>query len=88
MGWASHTGMGYAPLSFAEIEAWARLTQTRVLPWEALALRQASAAYVGQLHAGDGGAPFTGTTAPRRRSAGSFAAQARAINAGKRGKAP
>jgi hypothetical protein len=42
--------MGPVPLQWAELAQWQRLTSAPVQPWQARALRQASAAYVSQLH--------------------------------------
>ena len=41
---------GPVPVGWADIGAWVRLTGTPLQPWQAHALRSASAAYVGQLH--------------------------------------
>lgn len=54
-GPCSHGAMGPVPLQWAELAQWQRLTRTPLHPWQARALRQASAAYVGQLH--DAAAP-------------------------------
>ena len=80
LGWSGSTGMGPAPLSFQEIEAWSRLTKTPLEPWEALALRTASAAYVGQLGAGDLPAPYAHPQLRVQPGRSGFAAQAKSIN--------
>lgn len=41
-------GMGAAPLTWGEIESWARLTGHQVAPWEAEILRHLSIAFVQQ----------------------------------------
>lgn len=50
LGMAGTGGMGAAPLSWAEMAEWQRLTAHRLQPWEARAIRQASVQYVNQLH--------------------------------------
>ncbi len=42
-------GMGLAPLSWREIEAWQRMTRVTIAPWEARLLRSLSLAYLAQL---------------------------------------
>ena len=41
---------GPAPVSFQEIEAWARMTKTTLPGWEVLMLRQLSKDFVSQYH--------------------------------------
>lgn len=41
-------GMGAAPVSWAEIDAWMRRTGIRLVAWEARLLRDLSSAYLGQ----------------------------------------
>lgn len=48
MGACSHTGMGQAPLSWQEIEAWQVLNGISLKPWELSIIRKASAVYVEQ----------------------------------------
>lgn len=49
LGLCAAGGMGPAPLSWADLAHWQRLTGEPLHPWQARALRQASAAYVSQL---------------------------------------
>lgn len=51
LGPCGHGAMGPVPTGWGEMAQWARLTGTPVQPWQARALRAASAAYVSQLHA-------------------------------------
>lgn len=39
-------GFGPNPLSFSEIESWARLTGRKVAPWEVRAIKQVDAVYL------------------------------------------
>lgn len=48
VGPAQSGGMGQAPLSFQEIDAWSRLTGRSVSPFEALTLRRMSMAWVAE----------------------------------------
>jgi len=48
VGPVSHGGMGMAPISYQEIQAWSTLTGTNLSPWDSLMLRQLSRAYVNQ----------------------------------------
>lgn len=49
VGPVGSNGFGPEPLSWQEIEAWSRLTQTDLDTWEALTLRKLSADYSSQL---------------------------------------
>lgn len=49
-GPVTSAGMGPAPLSALEIQAWQRGAGIDLMPWEFLALRKLSRAYCGQLH--------------------------------------
>lgn len=49
LGVAGSGGMGAAPVSWAEIAEWQRLTAHPLQPWEARAIRLASVEYVSQL---------------------------------------
>ena len=42
-------GFGLNPISFADIEAWSRLTGARPLPWEVRAIKAMDAALLGEL---------------------------------------
>lgn len=58
LGLCTAGGMGPAPLGWADLAHWQRLTGEPLQPWQARALRQASAAYVTQLaDAADPGCP-------------------------------
>jgi len=46
LGWASSSGMGIVSVSFQEIEAYVRLTNSSLSPDEVLLLKQMSSAYV------------------------------------------
>lgn len=48
IGITETTGMGPAPLSWREIEAWQHATNVRMAPWEARLIRQLSIAYIAQ----------------------------------------
>lgn len=50
LGPCSHGAMGPLPVGWVDISHWARITCTPLQPWQAQALRTASAAYVSQLH--------------------------------------
>lgn len=52
-GPVSAGGMGVAPLSYSEIDAWARTTATPLQPWEAQMLRRLSRAYAASLRASE-----------------------------------
>ena len=70
-GPVSAAGMGPAPLSWPDLQAWAQATATPLRPWEARLLRQASGEYLSELQAAeapDRPAPWTQTlpTAERR----------------------
>tara|TARA_Y100000296_G_scaffold84935_2_gene119608 strand:- start:526 stop:825 length:300 start_codon:yes stop_codon:yes gene_type:complete len=64
------TGMGLAPVSFGEIEAWSRLTGARLTGWQVDALSMMSRAYVAQRNKGEGKPPtpppWSGTSATRK----------------------
>jgi hypothetical protein len=47
IGPCMYSGMGEAPLTHGEIEAWQRNTGTRLTPWEARTLRTLSLAHIG-----------------------------------------
>lgn len=49
IGMTEATGMGPAPLSWREIEAWRRNTGVWIAPWEARLIRKLSLSYIGQL---------------------------------------
>lgn len=44
------TGMGPVPLSWQEIDAWMRVTETNPELWERILIKDLSEAYVGELH--------------------------------------
>lgn len=46
IGITETTGMGPAPLSWREIEAWQSAVNVRLAPWEARLMRQLSLAYI------------------------------------------
>lgn len=48
VGPVATTGMGIAPISFQEIEAWQRCTEVQLSGWEASTLRDLSVTYVEQ----------------------------------------
>lgn len=48
MGITEATGMGPAPLSWREIEAWQRASAIELSPWEASLIRKLSIAYIGE----------------------------------------
>lgn len=48
LGFCTYSGMGMESLSFREIQAWCDTTSTVLQPWESLALRELSTAYVVQ----------------------------------------
>lgn len=50
LGWVLPGGMGAAPLSAAELHAWACLTGHRLQAWEVEALLAASRAYLAAVH--------------------------------------
>lgn len=50
--------MGIGPISFAEIQAYAQLTDTELMPWEVQAIRAASSAYCAAARNGDAFEPF------------------------------
>ncbi len=49
-GLVSSSGMGVLPLSWQEIEAWLRVTQTDAQLWERLLVRELSESYVGEFN--------------------------------------
>lgn len=49
VGMAASGGMGPAPITWAEIGQWQRLTAQPLQPWEARSIRQASVEYVSEL---------------------------------------
>lgn len=48
LGITETTGMGPAPLSWREIEAWQRGTNVRLAPWEARLIRKLSVVYLSE----------------------------------------
>ena len=48
MGISEAAGMGSAPLSWVTIDAWQRITGTRLSPWEARLIRSLSVAYLAE----------------------------------------
>ncbi len=70
------TGMGQAPLSCTEIEAWQRCTQTRLEPWEFSLIRSASNAYVIQSVSDDTDPPYSEQPHMKPVVAGAFKALA------------
>lgn len=48
IGLTGSTGMGPAPLSWLEIEAWQRVTGFDLMPWEARLLRTLSVDYIAE----------------------------------------
>lgn len=48
IGITETTGMGPAPLSWREIDAWCRRTRVDLAPWEARVIRQLSLAYIAE----------------------------------------
>lgn len=66
VGPASSTGLGPAPLSWQEIESWARAMPRGVQPWEKLFIRQLSMEWVAELARAEDPsrpAPWDGDTA-------------------------
>lgn len=60
LGWLHELGMcvpGPEPLPATEITAWAHGSGRRLLPWEFLALQEASRAFVSEFHAGNAQPP-------------------------------
>ena len=53
MGYCSSQGFGPSPLSFTEISAWQRVTDTPLSHWEATAMRYLSSEYVRKLKASE-----------------------------------
>jgi hypothetical protein len=77
LGWCSYTEAGPRPLGYAEIQAWAQLTRTRLTPWEAVMLRSLTAAYAGSAAAATEPscpAPWPQTEAVSQSKAAAFAA--------------
>ena len=70
------TGMGQAPLSCTEIEAWQRCTQTRLESWEFSLIRSASNAYVIQSVSDDTDPPYSEQPHMKPVVAGAFKALA------------
>lgn len=61
-GLLTATGMGVAPLSWQEIEAWASVTETQTELWERLMIKELSEVYVRELNvasAKDAPSPYT-----------------------------
>jgi hypothetical protein len=50
IGLCGQGAMGPVPIGWTDLAHWMRLTGAPAQPWQLRALRQASAAYVGQLH--------------------------------------
>lgn len=73
------TGMGQAPLSCTEIEAWQRCTQTRLEPWEFSLIRSASNAYVIQSVSDDTDPPHSEQPHMKPVVAGAFKALAQRL---------
>lgn len=53
VGPVSPGGMGPVPLTFQEIEAWARMTGVRLTAWEVRTLRSLSREYLAELRAAE-----------------------------------
>lgn len=53
IGLTEAAGMGIAPLSWCEIDAWCRRTCVAVTPWEARLIRSLSIAYVAEARAAE-----------------------------------
>jgi len=58
LGHVTHTGMGAAPLSYAEIDAYARLTGLVLTRGEAMGLRMMSAAFAATANIPDAPCPI------------------------------
>jgi len=80
LGWCMPSGMGIGPLPATEIEAWARLSQTPVDPWEFDALRAGSSAYAAQSSNDTPQAPWGEQEQHKPKVAGAFAALAKKVN--------
>ncbi len=57
-GMCAQGGMGPAPLSCAELQAWSQGTGMTLAPWEFRAIRAASRAFVSQLSSKDDVPPY------------------------------
>lgn len=81
LGFVSAGGMGPAPLSALEMQAWCQMTNTALQPWEFDALRAASRAYCAQSVAKDPFAPWADRESSARPTvAGRFKAIAQQLN--------
>lgn len=80
LGWCMPSGMGIGPLPATEIEAWARLSQTPVDPWEFAALRAGSSAYAAQSSNDTPQAPWGEQEQHQLKVAGAFKALAKKVN--------
>ena len=70
VGFCRFTGMGVEELSFLEIKAWCEATSTVLEPWESLALRDLSSAYLYQYRESENPAapaPYIGGSVEVRR---------------------
>jgi len=77
LGWCSFAEGGPRPLGYAELQAWAQLTATRLTPWEALTLRALTSAYAGSAAVAQDAscpAPWPETETVSRSQAAAFAA--------------
>ncbi len=80
LGWCSTGGMGMTPLAATEIDAWARLSQTPVDPWEFAAIRAGSSAYAAQSSTDTPQAPWGEQEQHKPKVAGAFKALAKKVN--------
>ncbi len=83
LGWCMPSGMGIGPLPATEIEAWARLSQTPVEPWEFAAIRAGSNAYAAQSSTDTPQAPWSPPGEQQQHKpkvAGAFKALAKKVN--------
>lgn len=81
LGWCMPSGMGIGPLPATEIEAWARLSQTPLDPWEFAAIRAGSSAYASQAGNDTMQAPWGEQEQHQpKKVAGAFKALAKKVN--------
>lgn len=80
LGWCMPSGMGIGPLPATEIEAWARLSQTFVDPWQFAAMRAGSSAYASQSSNDTHQPPWGEQEQPKPKVAGVFKALAKKVN--------
>lgn len=80
LGWSGSSGFGSTPISYAELEAWSRLTQTALEPWEVECLRAASTAYCAQAASKDEREPNFEETQAKSPPVSAIRAMAAALN--------